>query len=74
MSTMTNPFKWLIENWGKEPEPRPPIIPGPWRIPFYIGLSVVSLAVLALLVYYVIMPGMRAEQPSRPAPASAPAP
>ncbi len=59
---MTNPFTWFIENFGKEPEPRPPIIPGPWRIPFFIGLSVVSLAVLAAVLYYVVIPGIQSMQ------------
>ncbi len=43
LSRMTNPFKWFIENFGKAPEPRPPLIPAPWRIPFFAAVSVVSL-------------------------------
>ena len=70
---MINPFRYIRDNWGKEPEPRPPIVPGPWRIPFFIGVSVLSVIALALLVTYVIIPGIRAQQQLAPAPMTAPA-
>jgi len=69
---MTNPFTWFIENFGKAPEPKPPIIPGPWRIPFFIALSLISLAALVLLVIYVVIPGIEAQQPAAQPPVSAP--
>lgn len=65
---MADPIRWFVENFGREPEPRPPMIPGPWRIPFFIALSVLSLAVLGLLIYYVVIPGVHAVQ-MPPAPA-----
>jgi hypothetical protein len=69
---MTNPFVWFLENFGKQPEPRPPIIPGPWRIPFFVALSVVSFAVLAALVYYVVIPGIESMQSAVPTSTVAP--
>jgi hypothetical protein len=69
---MTNPVKWFLENFGKEPEPRPPIIPVAWRIPFFVALSLASLAALIVLVYFVVMPAIQA-QPPAPAPVSTPA-
>lgn len=70
---MTNPFIYLRDNFGKRPEPKPPIIPGPWRIPFFIAVSVASLVALILLVNYVIIPGIRIQQQFAPAPVVAPA-
>jgi hypothetical protein len=56
-----------------EPKPeRPPIIPARWRIPFFVGLAVVSVALLALLVHYVVVPAVRSSVPqTAPAPAAA---
>lgn len=59
---MTNPIRWFIENFGKRPEPRPPIIPQRWRIPFFVALSVVSAAALLALVYFVVVPGIQAQR------------
>ena len=70
---MTNPFKWLIENFGKAPEPRPPIIPAPWRIPFFAAVSLLSLVALLLLVFYVVIPGIEAQQSAVQSPVTAPA-
>lgn len=70
---MTNPIKWFFENFGKEPEPRPPIIPKQWRIPFFVALSLASLAALAALVHYVVIPGIEAQQALAPSPVSTPA-
>jgi hypothetical protein len=70
---MTNPFSWFIENFGKEPEPKPPIIPGPWRIPFFVAVSLVSLLMLIVLVVYVVIPGIEAQQRATQSPATAPA-
>jgi hypothetical protein len=69
---VTNPIRYFLENFGKEPEPRPPIIPGPWRIPFFVALIVASLIALGLLVQYVVIPGIQAQHTSAPAPISAP--
>ncbi|NTU70895.1 MAG: hypothetical protein HGB10_03625 [Coriobacteriia bacterium] len=59
---MTNPVRYLIENFGKRPEPRPPIIPKPWRMPFFVGLSLLSLLALLLVINYVVGPAVRAQQ------------
>jgi hypothetical protein len=69
---MTNPFTYFRDNFGKVPEPRPPIIPGPWRIPFFIAVSIASLVALVLLVMYVILPGIQVQQQAAPAPVVAP--
>ena len=68
---MTNPFKYVRDNFGKVPEPRPPIVPGPWRIPFFIAVALASLIALVALVTWVIIPGIQSQQ--QPAPAVAPA-
>jgi hypothetical protein len=70
---VTNPFKYFIENFGKEPEPGPPLIPEPWRIPFFVAVCITSLLALALVVYFVVIPGMQAEQAAPPASVSVPA-
>jgi len=69
---MANPFIWLRDNFGKAPEPKPPMIPGPWRIPFFIALSVAALIALIVLTTYVIIPGIQAQQQSAPVPVEAP--
>jgi hypothetical protein len=51
-------FDWVT----REREPRPPIIPEPWRIPFYFGISLLSLAALVALVWFVVIPGITAQQ------------
>jgi len=47
---------------SKPPEPGPELIPTPYRIPFFIGLVVVSLVALAIVVRFVVIPGIRAQQ------------
>jgi len=56
----------------QEPKPeKPPIIPARWRIPFFAGLVVASLAALAAFVWFVVLPGVQA-QVQTPAPVVAP--
>jgi len=52
---------WL-DTFGVPRPPRAQIIPQRWRIPFYIGLSVLSFVVLLLLVIYVVIPGINANR------------
>lgn|GEM_PF-3055415 len=59
---------WL-DTFGAPRPPRAQIIPQRWRIPFYIGLSLLSLLVLLLLVIYVVIPGIKANQAGALAPA-----
>jgi membrane protein insertase Oxa1/YidC/SpoIIIJ len=49
---------------SKPPEPGPELIPSPYRIPFFIGLVVVSLIALAMVVRFVVIPGIKAQQSS----------
>jgi membrane protein insertase Oxa1/YidC/SpoIIIJ len=63
----------FFANMSKPPEPGPELIPTRWRIPFFIGLAVVSLAALVLLVRLVVVPGIAAQQSAtQSAPQSAP--
>ncbi len=57
-------FGRFFDNFGKVPEEKPPLIPQPYRIPFFLTLALVSLAVLVLLVWLVIVPGIRSQQSS----------
>jgi hypothetical protein len=69
---VTNPFTWFAENFGKRPPEKPPIIPGPWRIPFFLALSLLSFAVLVALVVYVVAPAIQASQSPTAVPQSVP--
>jgi hypothetical protein len=52
----------FLANMSTPPEPGPELIPTPWRIPFFIGLLVISLIALALVVRFVVIPGIDAQQ------------
>jgi len=56
--------KRFVENFGKVPEEKPPLIPQPYRVPFFWWLALVSLVLLALLAWLVIIPGIRAQSSS----------
>jgi hypothetical protein len=61
----------FVENFGKVPEPRESRIPPAWRIPVFAGIAALSLVLLALLLHFVVMPGIRAESPpAAPVPAA----
>ena len=49
----------FLDTFGEPRPPRPPLIPKPYRIPFYIGLAVVSFLALVALVWFVVIPGVR---------------
>ena len=55
-------LKRFIDNFGKMPEARPPLIPTRWRIPFFIGLSIGALTLLVLLLWLVVLPAIRAQE------------
>lgn len=55
----------FFDNFGKVPEEKPPIIPKPYRIPFFIALSVIALIALILWIQLVVVPGIRAHQATR---------
>ena len=52
----------LQERLNEVPPERPPIIPKPYRMTFFVGLSVIALVVLALVVWLVVIPGIAADQ------------
>jgi membrane protein insertase Oxa1/YidC/SpoIIIJ len=52
----------FFDNMSKPPEPGPELIPTRWRIPFFIGLAVVSLILLAAMIRFVVVPGIAAQQ------------
>jgi len=52
--------KHFLDTFGEPRPPRPPLIPEPYRIPFYIALAVVSLAALVALIWFVLIPGIEA--------------
>ncbi len=67
-------LKHALDTFGEPRPPRPPLIPERYRIPFYLTLSLVSFLALILLVWFVLIPGIRAQSAtpteSAPAPAS----
>ena len=59
---MAGGLRHFLDTFGVPRPPRPRIIPERWRVPFYIGLSVVSLIALLILIFFVVIPGVRASQ------------
>lgn len=59
-------FERFAANLAEPPAPGPELIPAHRRVPFFVGVVVVSAALLALVVWYVVVPGVRAQQ-TRPA-------
>jgi membrane protein insertase Oxa1/YidC/SpoIIIJ len=54
----------FFDNMSQPPEPGPELIPTRWRIPFFIGLAIVSLILLVAMVRFVVIPGIAAQQPA----------
>jgi len=52
----------FFDNMTNPPEPGPELIPKAWRVPFFVGLVAVSLIALALVVRYVVVPGIGEQQ------------
>jgi hypothetical protein len=74
VSFLDGPQAFMDKVQKPKPE-KPPIIPAKWRMPFFIGLVLASIAVLALFVNFVVVPAVRmqAQAPAAvPAPASKP--
>ncbi|MDR3686754.1 MAG: hypothetical protein P4L93_07355 [Coriobacteriia bacterium] len=65
---MSDEQGWLknfVENFGKVPEGEPrEFIPPRLRIPVFLGMVVVSLVLLALLLWLVVIPAIRAQSPA----------
>ena len=56
----------FFDNMSSPPAPGPELIPTRWRIPFFIGLVAISLVGLAIVVRFVVVPGIEAQQPGVP--------
>jgi hypothetical protein len=60
-------FRHFVENFGKVPEEEPtPLIPEEYRVPVYLGMALVSLVLLALLLWLVVFPAIRSQQAPAP--------
>lgn len=55
----------FLDTFGEPRPPRPQIIPKQYRIPFYVALSIASLLLLVLLVWLVVIPGVRSHSVPR---------
>jgi len=58
-------LKHFLDTFGEPRPPRPPLIPERYRVPFYLSLSLVSLIALIVLVWFVLIPGIRAQSTSQ---------
>jgi hypothetical protein len=52
----------FMSNFSRPMEPGRELIPTRYRVPFFIALMVLSLIVLVLLVRFVVVPGITAQQ------------
>jgi hypothetical protein len=58
-----NLLKRFFDNFGKVPEEEPKeLIPHDIRIPFFLGMAIVSLILLGLLLWFVVIPAISAQQ------------
>ena len=72
MSEEQSWFKDFLDNFGKLPEGEPrEFIPPNMRMPVFLGMVVVSLVLLALLLWLVVTPAikMQSTQPRAGIPA-----
>lgn len=60
----------FFHNFEEVPPERPPIIPKPYRIPFFVALSVLALIALILVVRLVVVPGIAAQHGGTPSAAT----
>jgi len=58
-------LKHFLDTFGEPRPPRPPLIPERYRVPFYLTLSLVSFIALIVLVWFVLIPGIRAQSASQ---------
>ena len=54
----------FLSNYKTPPEPRADRIPEKWRVAVYLGVAALSLVALVLVVRYVVVPGVNAQQSS----------
>jgi hypothetical protein len=60
-------LKRFTENFGKVPEGEPTqLIPDEIRIPVFLGIVAVSLVLLGLLLWFVVIPAIRAQAAPTP--------
>jgi membrane protein insertase Oxa1/YidC/SpoIIIJ len=52
----------FMSNFSRPLEPGRELIPTRYRVPFFIALAALSLIVLVLLVRFVVVPGIAAQQ------------
>ena len=52
----------FLDRLGEPAPEKPPIIPQRWRMPFFVGISLTSLLVLALFLRFVVIPAVRSQQ------------
>jgi hypothetical protein len=52
----------FFDNIAQPPQPGPDLIPKRWRVPFFLAVIVVSLLALGLVVRFVVIPGIDAQQ------------
>jgi len=66
-------LKRAFENFGKAPEEAPePLIPQRLRVPVFLGMVVVGVLLLALLLWFVVLPAIRAQGNAAHSAASVP--
>ena len=55
-------LKRALENFGKAPEEAPePLIPQRLRVPVFLGMVLVAALLLTLLLWFVVLPAIRAQ-------------
>jgi hypothetical protein len=65
VSDQQSRFKYFLDNFGKVPEGEPrEFIPPRLRMPVFLGMVVVSLVLLALLLWLVVIPAIKAQSPA----------
>ena len=57
-------FQAFLDVLGEPKPEKPPIIPTRWRMPFFVGLALASLALLALFAWFVVLPAIHSQQPT----------
>jgi hypothetical protein len=62
MSERSGWFKRFVRDFGKVPDEAPkPLIPERLRTPVFLGMTLVSLVLLALLLWLVVLPAVRVQ-------------
>jgi hypothetical protein len=60
-------LKRFVEDFGKVPEEEPKeLIPHEIRVPVFLGIVAVSLVLLGLLLWFLVIPAIRAQTAPTP--------